>query len=84
MTPETIRQMIEAGLPDSSVVVESEDNTHFTALIISKLFSGKNMLQQHKMVHKVLGDKLGKDIHALSFKTFTPEEYESISNIESS
>ena len=84
MTPQTIRQMIEAGLPDSSVVVESEDNTHFTALIISKLFSGKNMLQQHKMVHKVLGDKLGKDIHALSFKTFTPEEYESISNIESS
>ena len=54
MTPQTIRQMIEAGLPDSSVVVESEDNTHFTALIISKLFSGKNMLQQHKMVHKVL------------------------------
>tara|TARA_Y100000590_G_scaffold17077_1_gene20507 strand:- start:189 stop:443 length:255 start_codon:yes stop_codon:yes gene_type:complete len=84
MTPQTIRQMIEAGLPDSSVVVESEDNTHFTALIISKLFSGKNMLQQHKMVHKVLGDKLGKDIHALSFKTFTPEEYESISSIESS
>ena len=84
MTPQTIKQMIEAGLPDSSVVVESEDNTHFTALIISKLFSGKNMLQQHKMVHKVLGDKLGKDIHALSFKTFTPEEYESISNIESS
>ena len=84
MTPQTIKQMIEAGLPDSSVVVESEDNTHFTALIISKLFSGKNMLQQHKMVHKVLGDKLGKDIHALSFKTFTPEEYESISDIESS
>ena len=84
MTPQTIRQMIEAGLPDSSVVVESEDNTHFTALIISKLFSGKNMLQLHKMVHKVLGDKLGKDIHALSFKTFTPEEYESISSIESS
>ena len=84
MTPQTIRQMIEAGLPDSSVVVDSEDNTHFTALIISKLFSGKNMLQQHKMVHKVLGDKLGKDIHALSFKTFTPEEYDSISSIESS
>ena len=84
MTPQTIRQMIEAGLPDSSVVVDSEDNTHFTALIISKLFSGKNMLQQHRMVHKVLGDTLGKDIHALSFKTFTPEEYESISSIESS
>ena len=84
MTPETIRQMIEAGLPDSSEIVESEDNTHFKALIISKLFSGKNMLPLHKMVHKVLGDKLGKDIHALSFKTFTPEEYESISDIESS
>ena len=42
------------------------------------------MLQQHRMVHKVLGDKLGKDIHALSFKTFTPEEYESISDFESS
>ena len=84
MTPQTIRQLIESGLPDSSVIIESDDNTHFRALIICKLFAGKNMLEQHRMVHKVLGEKIGKDIHALSLKTFTPEEYESISDFESS
>ena len=84
MTPEIIKKLIELGLPGADVEVEGEDGTHFSAIIVCKLFSGKNMLQQHRMVHKVLGDKLGKDIHALSFKTFTPEEYESISDFESS
>ena len=76
MTPQIIKQLIEAGLPGADVTVEGEDGTHFEASIVCELFSGKNMLQQHRMVHQALGDKIGKDIHALSFKTFTPQEYE--------
>ena len=40
------------------------------------------MLQQHRMVHEILGDKIGKDIHALSLKTLTPKEYKKITNVK--
>ena len=43
--------------------------------ILMPILFGKNMLQQHRMVYKALGDKIGNEIHALSFKTFTPQEY---------
>ena len=76
MTPDTIKQLIETGLPDAEVQVEGDDGTHFAARIISPSFVGKNMLQQHQMVYKTLGDKMGTEIHALSLQTLTPEEWE--------
>ena len=71
MNASIIKQLIESGLPDSDVVVEGDDGTHFNAYIVSESFIG----EQHKMVYKALGDKIGKEIHALSFKTFTPHEF---------
>ncbi|MCG8378806.1 MAG: BolA/IbaG family iron-sulfur metabolism protein [Proteobacteria bacterium] len=77
MDPNTIKELIQAGLPDADVIVEGEDGTHFQARIISNSFAGMNMVQQHQMVYKTLGDKMGTDIHALSFQTYTPDEWES-------
>ena len=78
MTPKIIKQLIEIRLPDADIKIESEDGTHFRAFIISELFSGKSMLQQHRMVYEALGSKIGKDIHALSLKTFSPQQYKNI------
>lgn len=77
MDPQTIKELIEAGLPEATVIVEGDDGTHFQARIISELFAGKSMVQQHQMVYKTLGEKMGTDIHALSFQTCTPEEWNS-------
>lgn len=76
MDPRIIKQLIEAELPNADITVEGEDGTHFQARIISELFSGKTMLQQHQMVYKALGEKMGREIHALSMQTYTPEEWE--------
>jgi len=76
MNPEIIKQLIEAGLPDADIVVEGDDGTHFQARIISASFTGKNMVQQHQMVYKTLGEKMGTDIHALSMQTYSPEDWE--------
>lgn len=76
MNPEIIKELIESGLPGADVVVEGDDGTHFQARIVSELFAGMTMVQQHQMVYKTLGDKMGTDIHALSFQTYTPEEWE--------
>ena len=74
MQIEDITRLIEAGVPDSVVEVEG-DGTHFTAIIVSDVFAGKNMVQQHQVVYKALGDKMGTDIHALSIQTYTPEQW---------
>ncbi len=74
MQVEDITRLIKAGVPDSEVEVEG-DGTHFTAVIVSDIFAGKNMVQQHQLVYKALGDKVGTDIHALSIQTYTPEQW---------
>ena len=72
--------MIESGIPDSRVLMEG-DGTHFQAIVISDLFKSKTMIQQHQMVYQSLGDKMGTDIHALSIKAYTPEEWEKQKNL---
>lgn len=75
MQPEDIRQLIERGLPGARVAVEG-DGHHFEALVVAREFAGKTMLQQHQMVYATLGDKMRAEIHALSLRTLTPDEYE--------
>lgn len=69
-----IKQWLEIGLPDSQIEVMGDDGHHFEVLVISPHFEGKKELQRHRMVYAVLGDKMKKDIHALSLKTITPQE----------
>ena len=76
MEPQTIKQLIEQGIPGSEAHVQGEDGTHFDAVIISEAFAGKNKVQQHQLVYKALGEKMGTEIHALSIQTYTPEQWE--------
>jgi acid stress-induced BolA-like protein IbaG/YrbA len=43
--------------------------------IVSRLFEGLNRVKQHQMVFNALGDKMKSEIHALSMKTYTPNEW---------
>ena len=49
--------------------------THFNVTIESAAFAGKNKVQQHQLVYKALGDRMREEIHALSMKTLTPEQW---------
>lgn len=75
MTPEQIRDWIKAGLPECNVSVEG-DGRHFYAVVIGAAFAGKTLLQQQRMVYATVRDRLDSgEIHALSVKTGTPEEF---------
>jgi acid stress-induced BolA-like protein IbaG/YrbA len=76
VTPESIRHDIERGMTATLVDVEG-DGHHFEAIIVSAEFSGKNRVQRHQRVYRALGDRMRDEIHALSMKTYTPEEWES-------
>lgn len=72
--PNDIKRMIEQGMPGARVEVIG-DGHHFEAVIVSSEFAGKTMIQQHRMVYATLGDKMREEIHALSLRTLTPEQY---------
>jgi len=74
MNTDTIRILIEQGLPGARVVVRGDDGVHFEANVICDAFRGKLPLARHRLVYATLGDRIGGEIHALSLKTQTPEE----------
>ncbi|MEK6806344.1 MAG: BolA/IbaG family iron-sulfur metabolism protein [Pseudomonadota bacterium] len=72
MNAQEIRMLIEAGLPDSRVVVKGDDGQHFEAEVVCTAFAGKSMIAQHRMVYAALGERMGREIHALQLKTRAP------------
>ncbi|HKT32421.1 MAG TPA: BolA/IbaG family iron-sulfur metabolism protein [Gammaproteobacteria bacterium] len=64
------------GLPAAQVRVQSEDGTHFEALIIAQVFAGQRLLARHQLVYAALGERIGGEIHALSLRTLTPDEWQ--------
>lgn len=76
MNSQEIKELILIAIPDAKVFVNSEDDTHFEALIVSDQFLDKSMVQQHQLVYMALGNKVGNEIHALSMQTYTSEEWE--------
>ena len=66
-----IESLIKAALPDASIEIQdlAGDGNHYSATIISSQFSGKNKIEQHKMVYNSLKGKMGNELHALAIKT---------------
>lgn len=69
MTKEQIAALIQAGMPDAQVTVRGDDGQHFEAEVVSASFAGKMPIAQHRLVYATLGDKMGREIHALQLKT---------------
>lgn len=77
MHPNDIKQLIEAGLSGSTALIEGDDGKHYTAIVISPEFSGKNRIQKQQLVYSTLGKNIADGtLHAISIKTFTPEEWQ--------
>lgn len=74
MDTETIKTLIERGLPGAKADVQGADGVHFEAVVVSDAFAGKLPLARHRLVYATLGDLMGGEIHALSLKTLTPQE----------
>jgi acid stress-induced BolA-like protein IbaG/YrbA len=70
-----IKQLIANGLPGAEVMLDG-DGTHFQTTVVSDHFCEKTRLQRHQMVYKTLGEKMGREIHALSIQAFTRVEWE--------
>ena len=69
-----IEALIKAALPDAQVEIEAlvDDGDHYRARVVSAAFTGRNRVQQHKMVYEALGGRMGGELHALQLVTAVP------------
>lgn len=74
MNPEEVARLIRTGLPGAQVEVRSEDNTHFSARVVAPEFAGRRSLARHQLIYRALGERMGREIHALCIEALTPEE----------
>ena len=66
-----IEKFIKDAIPDASIEIQdlAGDGNHYSATVISRQFSGKNKIEQHKMVYNSLKGRMGNELHALAIKT---------------
>lgn len=78
LTAAQLQSYILSGLECDYIKVNGDDGTHFDAVVVSSLFEGKRMVQQHQMVYAALGDRMRAEIHALALQTYTPTQWQQI------
>lgn len=75
METHAIEHLIQAGMPGSQVKVTG-DGSHFEAVVISQDFAGKSPIQKQRLVMATVREQIDSgELHALSIKTYTPDEW---------
>ena len=66
-----IEKLIKEAFPDADITMTdlAGDNDHWSAMVVSSAFRGKNRVQQHQMVYQALKGKMGGELHALALQT---------------
>ena len=79
MKPEALKARLETLGPGTQAMVMDLTGTedHYQVVVVSSQFEGKMMIQQHRMVMAIVQAEIDSgEVHALTMKTFTPEQYE--------
>jgi BolA protein len=48
---------------------------HFRAIIVSDRFEGLSRVKAQQLVYAAMAEWMGREVHALSMQTFTPEAW---------
>jgi acid stress-induced BolA-like protein IbaG/YrbA len=56
------------------------DGRHFDAVVVSDDFLNKTRITRHRLVFDALGDRMKEEVHALSMKLYTINEWENKKN----
>ena len=50
--------------------------SHFKVIVVSAQFEGQSLIEQQRLVNRILADELKGGIHALAMKTLTPQKWQ--------
>ncbi|MGI9436636.1 MAG: BolA family protein [Geminicoccaceae bacterium] len=75
MTADEIKALILDALPEAEIDIEdlAGDGNHYHATVTASDFAGKSRVQQHQLVYRALGDRMGGELHALALTTQAPK-----------
>lgn len=79
MNAEQLKARIELLGPGTQVQVTDVTGAqdHYQATVVSPVFEGKLMIEQHRMVLALVDVEVNSgELHALSLKTYTPAQYQ--------
>ncbi len=91
MSPEEraafLQSHLEATLSPQYIAIEDESarhvghsghggGGHYHVVIVANAFTGKSLLERHRMVYEAVDEVIGNEVHALSIKAYTPQEYQ--------
>lgn len=77
MTLAEIQARIEASIKTTHVqVIDLGGGDHIRAIVVSPEFQGLPLIKQHKKVLELFSNEIGtNEVHALTVKTLTPEQF---------
>ncbi len=82
IAPTEVADLIESEIPDAVARVtaprihdDEDEDAHFAALVVSPVFDGESLVDQHQRVYDAVGDHMTRSVHAMEIKTYTPEAY---------
>ena len=76
METSEIKKLIEDGITNAEAIVTG-DGGKYEATVISSAFEGLSMLKEHQLVYKTVNTQIASgELHALTIKAYTPEEWE--------
>ncbi|XP_069584809.1 bolA-like protein 1 [Ranitomeya imitator] len=66
---------LEVHNESSMHAVPPGSETHFKVVVVSDVFSGKSLIQRHRLVNDLLKEELAGAVHALSIQAKTPQQW---------
>ncbi|RCL46910.1 MAG: hypothetical protein DBW91_01205 [Candidatus Thioglobus sp.] len=76
METSEIKALIEQGIDGSEAIVTG-DGGKYEAVVISTAFEGLSMLKEHQLVYATVNAQITSgELHALTIKAYTPEEWQ--------
>ncbi len=80
MTADEVKQIIESKLAGSEVITAGE-GCDFQVTVISDSFTGLMPVKKQQKVYECLNEYIADGtIHALTIKTYTPEQWTALQN----
>lgn len=81
MNTAELKTLIENKLSNNTIaLIESDDNVHFNATIISDVFTEVlSKVKQQQMVYAAINEYIASgELHAIAMKTYTPEKWKAL------
>ena len=80
MNAKQLQNIIESALANTEALIETHDNVHFNAIIISQQFNKiGSKVKRQQLIYSIIEQYIASgEVHAISMKTYTPEQWQAL------